>query len=160
MVARRLQHHRAEATVEMEFDPKNFQQCAGLSVFYDTYNFFYLHMSYEDEGKNVLRIIIRNNFKFIDPLMCGVDIGEAKKVWLRVRIDNCNLQFYYSLNGVDFEKIGEELDCSNLADEAYCDIDHEGHTGTFIAMCCQDLSTGENENRCHADFNSFSYKEI
>ena len=160
MVGRRLQHHCAEATVELEFDPKNFQQTAGLSVFYDTYNFFYLYMSYEDDGKNVLRIIVRDNLKFYDPLMHGVDIGNATKVWLKVRIEECTLQFYYSLDGERFEKIAGELDCSDLSDEAYCDINHEGHTGTFICMCCNDQSTGENENRCHADFKSMEYKEI
>ena len=60
----------------------------------------------------------------------------------------------------DFEKIAGELDCSDLSDEAYVDINHEGHTGTFIGMCCQDQSTGENENRCFADFKSFEYKKL
>jgi len=160
MVARRLQHHKAEATVEMEFNPKNFQQTAGLSVFYDTYNFFYLYMSYEAEGKNVLRIIVRDSLKFYDPLMKGIDIGTATKVWLRAEIIECTLQFYYSLDGIEYNKIAGVLDCSNLSDEAYCDIDHEGHTGTYIAMCCNDQSTGENENRCFADFKSINYKEI
>ena len=89
--------------------------------------------------------------------MRGVDIGKATKVWLRAKIDNCKLQFYYSLDGEHFVKIADELDCSNLSDEAYCDIDHEGHTGTYITMCCNDQSTGENENRCFADFKSFTY---
>ena len=117
-------------------------------------------MSYEEDGKNVLRIIVRDNLKFYDPLMHGVDIGTATKVWLRATIIDCRLQFYYSLNGEDFEKIAKELDCSDLSDEAYCDINHEGHTGTYITMCCNDQSTGENENRCYADFKFMEYKEI
>jgi beta-xylosidase len=117
-------------------------------------------MSYESEGNNVLRIIVRDNLKFYDPLMKGVSIGNKTKVWLRVKIDEYKLQFYYSLDNKEYKEIAGVLDCSDLSDEAYCDIDHEGHTGTFISMCCNDQSTGENENRCFADFKSMEYKEI
>lgn len=160
LVARRLQHHKTETTVEMEFAPKNFQQTAGLSVVYDTYNFFYLYMSYEDDENNVLRIIVRNNFKFYDPLMKGISIGKNTKVWLRATIADCQLQFSYSLDNETYTDIASVLDCSNLSDEAYADIDHEGHTGTFLAMACQDQSTGENEKRCYADFKSIRYRVI
>ena len=81
-------------------------------------------------------------------------------MWLLLRINEFKLQFYYSLDNREFIKIAEELDCSNLSDEAYCDIDHEGHTGTFISMCCNDQSTGENENCCFADFKSMRYQQL
>ncbi len=156
LVARRLQHHTAEATIEMEFDPKTFQQMAGLTVFYDTYNFFYLYMSRdEDEGYNALRIIVRDNLKFYNPLKDGyVSIGDATRVWLRAELEELTLRFYYSLDGENFVRIGGDLDASNLSDEAYVDINHEGHTGTFIGMACQDLTGLVN----HADFRYFEYK--
>ena len=158
LVARRLQHHFAEATVKMEFHPKNFQQMAGLTVMYDTYNFFYLYMSRGDDGDNVLRVFVRDSLKFYNPLMKGVSIGDCSTVWLRVRVEECALTYYYSLDGISFTPMCNALDCSNLSDEAYCDIGHEGHTGTFIGMCCQDIAgTGE---RCYADFEFMSYKAL
>jgi xylan 1,4-beta-xylosidase len=72
---------------------------------------------------------------------------------LRVNIERLKLKFSYSLNGTDFKEIGGTLDCFNLSDEAYGVIGHEGHTGTFIGMCCQDLTGLKN----HADFKSFEY---
>ena len=157
MVARRLQDFHAEATVELLFDPKTLQEMAGLTVFYDTYNFFYLYMSRDEEsGENALRIIVRDSLKFYNPIPeYRVLIGENKKAWLRVEVEGLTLRFYYSLNGKDFEPIGGELDCSNLCDEAYGIIGHEGHTGTFIGICCQDLTGGQK----YADFKSFEYKE-
>ena len=154
MVARRLQHHNAEATVKMEFHPETLQQMAGLTVFYDTYNFFYLYMSNDEIGHNVLRICVRDSLKFSNPLNGAISIGENSTVYLRAKIQNLKLNFYYSFDNVNYTSIGGDLDISSLSDEAYGEIGHEGHTGTFIGMACQDL-TG---NRLHADFEYIEYK--
>lgn len=160
LVARRLQHHNAEATIEMEFAPTDFQKMAGLAVIYDTYNFFYLYKSHDEDFGEVLRIIVRDNFKFYNPLNGPLPIGRAEKIWLRARVEGLTLKFFYSVDGKSFEQIGPDLDASDLSDEAYCDINHEGHTGTFIGMACQDLTGGANNTRAYADFASFSYREI
>lgn len=158
MVARRLQAFYAEATTELYFDPKTFQEMAGLTVFYDTYNFFYLYMSHDEEsGENALRIIVRDGLKFYNPIKENrVLIGENKRVWLRAKINRLSLELFYSLDGERFESIGGALDSSNLCDEAYGLIGHEGHTGTFIGMAVEDL-TGK---KTPADFISFEYKEL
>jgi xylan 1,4-beta-xylosidase len=159
LVAQRLEHFNAEATTKLEFNPKTFQEMAGLTVIYDTYNFFYLYMSTDEEGNNVLRIIVRDSLKFYNPIGF-VSIGQNNTVWLRARINEDELRFYYSLDGEEFIPLGEALDCSNLSDEAYCDIDHEGHTGTFVGMACQDLTGGNGGEVAHADFEYFEYKEL
>ena len=153
LVARRLDAFSAEATVKLEFAPTDFQQMAGLTVFYDTFNFFYLYLSSDGAGDNQLRLLIRDNLQFIDPLMRGVSVGNATTLWLRVQVEGLTLRFSYSTDGETFTDIGGLLDCPNLSDEAYFDIGHEGHTGTFIGMACQDLSG----RRLHADFESFTY---
>jgi xylan 1,4-beta-xylosidase len=153
LVARRLDAFDATATVKMEFAPTDFQQMAGLTVFYDTFNFFYLYLSAADNGGNELRIQVRDNLRFYEPMSGGVSVGDATTLWLRVEIHGLTLAFSYSLDGERFTPIGGILDGTNLSDEAYFDIGHEGHTGTFIGMACQDLS-GCN---LHADFDSFTY---
>lgn len=159
MVARRLQHHSAEATIEMEFSPTDLQKMAGLTVFYDTYNFFYLYKTYDEDEGEALRIIVRDSLKFYNPLEKGhVSLPRHDKIWLRVKISTDILQFYYSIDNSTYYKIGPELDCSNLSDEAYTEIGHEGHTGTFIGMACQDLTGGANNTRAYADFRSFTYR--
>jgi xylan 1,4-beta-xylosidase len=157
LVARRLQHFDAQATTKVEFDPKTFQQMAGLTVIYDTYNFFYLYMSKDEEsGENCLRIIVRDNLKFYNPIENGrVLIGDATSVYLRVRVRGLRLDFSFSLDGENYTSIATDLDGSDLSDEAYGEIGHEGHTGTFIGMACQDLSG----LRACADFEFFEYFE-
>lgn len=153
MVARRLQSHDCTVTVKMDFAPEDFQQMAGLTVFYDTFNFFYLYVSREQGGR-ALRICVRNNLQFSGPLDKPLPIPDGA-VWLRVRVTSCTLQFYCSPDGVQFSPVGTRMDCSNLADEGYSEIGHEGHTGTLVGMACQDL-TGRG---AHADFWSFTYKD-
>ena len=108
----------------------------------------------EESGENCLRVIVRDGLKFYNPVEnYRVLIGQNKHVWLRASVNRLTLELSYSLDGVNFEKICKTLDSSNLCDEAYGVIGHEGHTGTFIGMACQDL-TG---NKKHADFISFEY---
>ena len=154
MVARRLQSHACEITVRMDFEPTDFQQMAGLTVFYDTFNFFYLYVSRESCGR-ALRICVRDNLCFSQPLELPFPIKQGQ-IWLRARIVGCSLQFFYAPDGECFVPVGPLLDCSNLADEGYSEIGHEGHTGTFAGMACQDL-TGRG---AHADFWSFTYQDI
>ena len=129
---------------------------AGLTVFYDTYNFFYLHLSREDDGTRALRLCVRNNLQFSDPLGGAFPVNNSGAIWLRARIKGCTLQFFFSEDGEHFSPVGARLDCSNLADEGYSQIGHEGHTGTLAGIACQDLS-----GRCnYADFFSFTYQDI
>ena len=160
MVARRLQHHNAEITVEMEFKPTDLQKMAGLSVFYDTYNFLYLYKSYDEDLGEVLRIIVRDNLKFYNPVGGAVALDKHEKIWLRATIEQTTLKFSYSYDNSTYHEIGGVLDISDLSDEAYGEIGHEGHTGTFVAMACQDLTGGANNTRAYADFLSFTYKPL
>lgn len=156
MVARRILSHCCEVTVKMQFDPQDFQQMAGLTVFYDTFNFFYLYLSRENDGTRALRICVRANLRFSEPLGGAYAIEGDGAIWLRARIEACTLQFFFSADGAQFVPVGQRMDCSNLADEGYSEIGHEGHTGTLVGMACQDLSG----RRQHADFFSFTYKDI
>ena len=109
----------------------------------------------EESDSNALRIIVRDSLNFYNPIEGGrVLIGQSEHVWLRAAVNRLTLELSYSLDGEKFDKICQTLDCSNLCDEAYGVIGHEGHTGTFIGMACQDL-TGLKK---HADFLSFEYK--
>lgn len=131
----------------MEFAPEDFQQVAGLTVFYDTFNFFYLFLSSTGEGENEIRILVRDNLRFYDPLNGGVPAGKTEKAWLRAWTQDLTIQFSYSLDGKAFIPVASPLDASDLSDEAYFGIGHKGHTGTLIGMACQDLSG----RKLHAD---------
>jgi xylan 1,4-beta-xylosidase len=60
LIARRQQAFRAEAETALEFEPETFQQMAGLVYYYNTNNFYYLHVSRDEEAGKSLRIMSRD----------------------------------------------------------------------------------------------------
>lgn len=157
LVARRLQHVRAEVSTRIEFEPETFQQLAGLVVYYNTGHYHYLHITTNGKDK-ILSIISSDNFITKEqeekPILYGVE-----SLILKAIINKETLQFRYSTDGVNFKDIGDILDMSILSDDYVRDGSDRyrpAFTGSFVGICCQDLKT----NNIHADFDWFEYKQI
>lgn len=151
LVARRQQAFCYTASTCIEFEPETFQQMAGLICLYDTQNFYYLRVSYDEKLGKCLGIITAQNNNFDQPVE-DISIEGWDRCYLQVKVDYDRLQFYYSAEGSEWQKIGPVCDASTLSDE-YC---MEGQfTGAFVGLCCQDLSG----RRKHADFDYFEYIE-
>jgi xylan 1,4-beta-xylosidase len=133
LVAARLQAFRATASTLVEFDPQHFSQAAGLTVFYDDGNWFYLRVyASESLGVRALGILageegLRREYRqHRVPLPAG-------PVVLRADVDHGDLQFSWHRPGDDAVPIGPVLDASLLADEP-----RRGFTGTMVGISCQD----------------------
>jgi len=148
-IARRLTSFKCAVTTSVEFEPENFQQMAGLVLFYDLQNFFYLRVSRDEKQGKILGIVSSDNGSYTE--FDDVRL-ESKSCFLRAEFDYGKLQFSYSFDEKSWKKIGPSLDASRLSDE-YC---KDGcFTGAFAGLCCQDLSGAS----VHADFDFFEYKE-
>lgn len=155
LIARRQQAFRCEAQTCLEFEPQTFQQMAGLICLYDTLNYFYLCVSYDEKTGKSLRIIDCNRGVYSEPSNPPVSLNGVNRIYLKVTIDYDTLQFYYSPDILNWQQIGPVLAASRLSDE-YCATAKGSFTGTFIGMCAQDLS-GRN---ILADFDYFEYREF
>ena len=157
LIARRLQHFNAEIQTKIEFEPENFQQLAGLVVYYNTGHYHYLYLSME-EGEKVLSVLSSDNFEIIEQKQ-SFTIPSGIPIVLRAVIAHDTLQFSFSSNEIDFQPIGAVLDMSMLSDD-YVREGSERYrpafTGCFVGMCCQDLKTNNKE----ADFDWFEYKPL
>jgi xylan 1,4-beta-xylosidase len=156
LVGRRQQSFYYEAGTCMEFEPHSFQQMAGLIYYYDTMNFYYLHVSQDESMGKCLNILVCNNKSFDYPIGDGIPIGNAERVYLRVEVKYDQIHFLYSMDGEGWNSIGPVFDATILSDEHFDDIGEERFTGAFVGLCCQDL-TGKD---IHADFDYFEYKNI
>jgi xylan 1,4-beta-xylosidase len=157
LVARRLQHFNVEVATCVEFNPVKFQQLAGLVLYYNTAHYHYLHITTNGTDK-ILSILTCCNYRMIEQKEI-VTITGAERVVLKARIKRDRVQFSYSTNEVDFEKIGKKLDMSILSDDFVCggsDRYRPAFTGCFVGLCCQDLAT----NSLHADFDWFEYQPL
>jgi xylan 1,4-beta-xylosidase len=152
LVARRQQSFYYTAQTCLEFDPDTYQQMAGLICLYDTQNFYYLYISFNETKGKVINIMTSDNGAANFPLDEEISIQGSDRVFLRVGVDYDRLQFFYSTDEKIWDKIGPSFDATILADE-HC---NEGRfTGAFVGLCCQDLSG----RRMPADFDYFIYQE-
>jgi xylan 1,4-beta-xylosidase len=150
MLARRLTKQQATATTCLEFQPKTFQQMAGLTAYYNNYLFHYLYLSADETVGRCLQIHTCDDGVSNFPLGDKLTPVPDGRIYLRAIFNNSSLKFQWSQDGHLFHDVGENLDASILSDDYG---KHWGFTGTFIGLACQDL-TG---SRCKADF---SFLEI
>lgn len=158
LVARRQQHFDCEAETVVEFEPVVFQQMAGLVAYYNTQNHAYLHVSHDEErGGRVLRLSVNDHGKLREAA-APIAIGNAPRVWLKLRFEGEALRFSYALAEDDWRPFGETLRAAILSDEHATRFDDGfprsfGFTGNYIGLACQDLSG----SGLHADFDYFDY---
>ncbi|MBU9721560.1 MULTISPECIES: glycoside hydrolase family 43 protein [Bacillaceae] len=161
LIARRQQAFNINVETVVEFEPDSFQQLAGLIYYYNTKNYYYLHVSHDEDLGKCIGILSNTKGIYDEPSEGRLSIDSWDRCYLKAEIREADLQFYYSSNGTDWIKLGPILDATTISDE-HADqfvngyILDQGFTGAFIGMCVQDL-TGRN---LHGDFDYFKYEEI
>ncbi|MBS3933594.1 MAG: glycoside hydrolase family 43 protein [Truepera sp.] len=152
LVGRRLQAHYAEAETCLEFEPEHFQHLAGLAAYYNTRNWVYLRVSRDETLGKSLNILVCDNGKYSEALKSDLGIEGAVRVYLKVIFERETFRFAYATEPGVWQEIGPRFEAGKLSDD-YCS--GLSFTGTFIALCAQDLSG----TRRHADFDYFRYRE-
>ena len=141
LVARRRTEFRCSFETSMEFDPEDFQQMAGLVVYYNRQMFHYLCVSQDDDG--VKRLMIQSIIKGWPDCPLDFPVGEGEAVprgetlHLGVDINDDALQFRYRLEGGG-RRSGLCLAVSRSLTKA--GAASMPTTGTFIGMAAQDLT--------------------
>lgn len=158
MVARRWQSTCFTAGTVMEFEPKNYNQMAGLTCFYNTENYMYAYVSYdEDRGCRILDILLCSHGKTVVEL--GEDRislpDEVSSIRLEVRVEREKLQFYYRWGQEAWKRLGSVLPADHLSDD-YIRESALVFTGAMVGICVQDLY----DHSAFADFDRFYYREI
>ncbi|HMN43227.1 MAG TPA: glycoside hydrolase family 43 protein, partial [Povalibacter sp.] len=122
LVARRQTHFCFEATTELEYEPDNFQQAAGLICYYNAHKFHYLYVSWDERiGKHIGIMSCEAD----QSLACTFPIADAlipvqpgAPVRLRVQVREHELLFSWARGDDRWHTIPVILDASLLSDEA------------------------------------------
>jgi len=157
LVARRQQSHCFSAATVVEFEPRHFQQMAGLVCYYNSSKFAYLYISQDERiGKHLRVMSCVPDSPQADAFTALLPIEAGNPVHLRVEVDYERLHFAYRVENVDKEWrwLPQQFDASILSDEATTP-GLPNFTGTFVGMACQDMSG----TLAAADFDSFEYRE-
>lgn len=145
----RQQHFGVQVDTKVEFSPVSHQQMAGLTYFYNGSCFYYLYVTYDEELGRVLTVMRKLPEDFDMPVGVGRRLPADGPVWLRMEVHCGQGQFFYSLDGETYQKLGPVLDTRRMSDE-------EGpgrFTGAFFGICCQDISGRQRA----ADFDFVEY---
>jgi xylan 1,4-beta-xylosidase len=165
LVARRQQDFCFRAEAKLEFEPRNFQQCAGLVCYYNSHKYHYLYVSVDEKGRRFIDVMscpgdpattnvypLRDGHTDPDMLDERFLLPPSGPVWLRCEVDHHRLNFHWSIDGRAWSEIPATLNYAVISDEGGKG-EHRSFTGAFVGMCCQD-SSGQD---CPADFDYFDY---
>ncbi len=149
LIARRITEFDFSVMTALEFEPEVFKEMAGLIVMYDTDNYLYLHLTWDEEVGRCICLLKGEN-RVYENLSETVPVKEGP-IYLKAVSEKFRLRFYYGYDEDNLMPIGEEINGDFMSDEACM----EGwFTGSMTGICCQDL-TGLGK---YADFQFFEYK--
>lgn len=159
LVARRQSSERFTAETSLEFEPRNFQQMAGLIIYYNSAKFHYLYLSHDNEiGKHIGILSCEADFSLAASFPIKderIPVAVEGAVKLRAVADYDVLRFSWAEgDSREWHDIPVDLDMQFLTDQAGRESG-EQFTGTFIGVCAHDVSG----QRAHADFDWFSMRE-
>ncbi len=149
----RVLHHRCLVSTRLEFQPRTFQQSAGLAFYYNTTQFHYLQITGRDSGGRELRLLSGDGGTYHDPMCTGIMLPPEGTVDLHAELNGETLQFAYSTADGSRQPVGPVLDATLLSDDRVIEGKAWGFTGCFVALCAQDSA----DSGIPADFDRFSY---
>ncbi len=151
LLARPQQSLDCDYTIAMRFEPRHKNHIAGLLVYYNYDNYYYLRMTRDEKGKLI------NNTSIINKVVKDGEVvylpDNIDIYYLKAEIRHEELSLLYSLDGVVYHQIGQTQDMKNISDEH---IEGNGFTGSMLGVNCVDLQG----DGIYADFQYLDYLEI
>jgi xylan 1,4-beta-xylosidase len=148
LLARRQTDFSFDVETYMEFEPRAFQEFAGLCWRYDENNQYLLTVSHDEQKGRVLFVQTMIGGEYTKAEDTAIN-NYGKGVWLGLTVRKRTGRFRYSLDGKTWVSLRPELDAAVLSDEYFS----EGFTGAFIGVFCVDTAR---YTAC-ADFEYFTY---
>lgn len=142
LVARRQTDFTYRAETEVNFDPKDTREMAGLTAYYGRHALYALALTTDKTGERVLQIIAAQadtrggTWSYLGP---AVSMPEGP-ICMSVEVRNETLTFQYAVPGEGFTDIGPVLDATILSDEASVSVGGGCFTGAFVGMFAVDMN--------------------
>jgi xylan 1,4-beta-xylosidase len=156
LVGCRIAHHRCDLHARLEYDPRSPQQRAGLAVYYNTANFYYLFVSADESGPFVGVLVCDNGRCSEDPT-ARLPAPRGTALGLRAQLRDGALTFTCACGTAEARPVGRTYDATTLSDDYPLETGAGwAFTGVFAALCAQD-ATG---TAIPADFDWFHYHVV
>jgi xylan 1,4-beta-xylosidase len=157
LVARRVTAARCAFEATVEYRPRTFQHLAGITAYYNTRNWYYLHVTADGQGQAVLRAAACDRGAVTVDEPGQEHLGRTARLRLGLDIDGPALRFRYD-TGTGWRPFGPPLDATVLSDEHAEEMEGGqicvlGFTGAFVGLWAWDLTGGG----LPADFDEATY---
>ena len=160
LVARRVTGARCSFEATLTYRPEQLQHLAGITAYYSTRNWFFLHVTVDDDGRTVLRVASCDHgvVTLDEAGQVPLDQDGADGLLLGLDLDGDRLQFRYA-TGAGWSAVGPVLDATVLSDEHAEEV-HDGQTsalgftGAFVGLWVWDLTGGG----LPAEFGDLAYR--
>lgn len=159
LVARRWQAFNFNAETQVQFNPKNFMQMAGLTNYYNDLCWSWVFITWDEKKQKRVIEVAQNDFDTYTSFLKdkAVEIpDEISTVWLRTNVRTRFYSYEYSFDGETWLEIPVELDAKVLSDDYVAQRYGGFFTGAFVGLAAVDLS-GYDET---AIFMNFDYTEL
>jgi xylan 1,4-beta-xylosidase len=158
LVARRVTAARCTFDATVEYRPRTFQHLAGITAYYNTRNWYYLHVTADDQRQPVLRAAACDRGVLTVDEPGQQRLGGSPRLRLGLDIDGRVLRFRYD-TGAGWRLFGLPLDATVLSDEHAEEMEGGqiralGFTGAFVGLWVWDLTGGG----LPADFDEATYR--
>lgn len=155
LFARRWQSFHFSVETEVHLHAKSFHQTTGLILFYDTENWIYQMVYFDEENQvYILQLMVADlrTFRFASE---AIVLSSHAPVKLKAEVCNENVQFYFAEQNSAFLPLGTPLPAHHLSDDYIEKMKRMAFTGAMIGICCQDMD----DHSAFADFTYFYYEE-
>lgn len=158
MIARRWQAFNFDAETQVQFNPHNYQQMAGLTNFYNDKHWSWVFVTWNEKNDRVIEVAENNRGEYTSYLKNdAIKIPEdVENVWFKTKVRKETYTYEYSFDGINWIAVGVELDAAVLSDDYVLQTSGGFFTGAFVGIAAVDYS-GYNEV---ATFNHFDYNEL
>jgi xylan 1,4-beta-xylosidase len=157
LVARRAAAAHCSFEATMDYRPLTTHHLAGVTAYYNSENWYFLHVTVDDDGQPVVRVASSNRGRVSVDELEQRALGDTTRLSLGLDLADAELTFRYDA-GDGWAQVGAAYDATVLSDE-HAEVIEDGviralgFTGTFLGLWAWDLSGGGHP----ADFGDATY---
>ncbi|WP_211296505.1 glycoside hydrolase family 43 protein [Paenibacillus donghaensis] len=153
LVGRPIQHFACEISTCLEFAPEHFMQMAGLALYYDDKDYYYLRVTADELRGPCLGVVMCRGGQYDELTSMQISVRTWERYYLKAAIQGRELVFSASPDGITWTAVCTPLDFGTLSDEYGGKL---GFTGSYACLCAQDLD----QQALPAYFAYFEYKAL
>ncbi|WP_339310081.1 glycoside hydrolase family 43 protein [Paenibacillus sp. FSL M7-0896] len=136
LIGRPIQHFACTVTTCLEYKPDSFMQMAGLVLYYDDKDYYYLRVTADELRGVALGVVMCQAGKYAEISSMQISVKDWERYYLKAEIHGRDIMFYASRDGEVWTAMCTPLDFGTLSDEHGGKL---GFTGSYAAICAQDL---------------------